>query len=647
MFYLVTQSGSRMKQTLIKIKKILFGYVTTKRALLGFTVLVIVSWAWSLCVPNRVTFSYSGETCKSQLVPLPFSQRSNAQNFSVTYKDTFQLGRTTLAATKVCFSPKTAPKQGEVQIVSKLFGSTLLRARYALKVPKPATVARAVTTDKLAVTKPITFAIDTEDEIFSYKVTAGAQSQSCVVLEAHITCRVDKLGLAQGAEHKITLVRSFAGKTVQELQQRDIVLLPAVQVSDSSIKEGQVLYANTSEFWLKTTAPVQHAVLLLETVDGATVKPVESDITTKANTVTLKTTKPLPHEKNYRLTLRSVTTADGTDLDKPHVISFQTSGGPKVTGVNIGASNVDSSARVIVAFDQALASNMDISKFASVAGGTATYSVQGSSVVFGLQSLPRCTAFTLRIAKGVLGENGQAMKDDWSYSSRVNCRSTSVIGYSVKGKPIVAYYYGSGNMTILYTGGIHGTEASGSYIMQDWVAHLDSNAYKIPAGRQVVVVPSLNPDGLATNNRYNANDVNLDRNFPTSNWSKDISVAGGGTKIGGGGSAALSEPETKAIADLTSQLQPRLEVSFHSSGTLVGANACSASASVARQYAKTVGYGTMIGTAEEVMGYTFTGEYEEWMCEKYGTTSILIELPTHTGRYFGKHLDALWQMVNY
>ncbi|MBL8122064.1 DUF2817 domain-containing protein [Candidatus Saccharibacteria bacterium] len=636
-----------MKQTsIIKVKNILCRYVSKKRLLVVLATFATIVWVWSLSVPSRVNFSYAGETCKTRLVPLPFSQQSNADNFRVSYKDTFQLGRATLLASKVCFNPKTAPKQGEVQISSKLFDSSLFRTRYVLRVPRPASVARVASADKLAITKPINFALDTKDEIFSYKVTVGALSQPCAVLDARITCWVDKLHLTQGAEHKITLVRSFAGKAVQELQQRSIVLLPAVQVTGSSVNEGQMLYANTSEFWLKTSTPVKDAAVLLETLEGTTASAVESSVETKGDMINIKTSKALPHEKSYRLTLRSVTTADGTDLEKPHIVSFQTSGGPKVTGVNIGASNVDTSARVVISFDQPLDIRADVTKYASIEGGKAALSVQGDSIVFALQSVPRCTPFTLLIAKGLPAENGLEMKDAWSHSSRTSCRSSSTIGYSVNGRPIVAYYYGSGSTSILFTGGIHGSEPSGSYIMQDWVAHLDANAHKIPTGRQVVVVPSLSPDGLAAGSRLNANGVNLDRNFPTSNWTKDI-ITSGGSVPGGGGKSPLSEPEAQAIADLTTQLRPRLEVSFHSQGSLVGANACSASASVARQYAKAVGYGTMIGNAEEVMGYAFTGEYEEWMCEKFGTTSILIELPTHTGRYFSKHLDALWQMVNY
>jgi len=209
----------------------------------------------------------------------------------------------------------------------------------------------------------------------------------------------------------------------------------------------------------------------------------------------------------------------------------------------------------------------------------------------------------------------------------------------------LAYIFGSGSTTILFTGGIHGNELSGSYLMHDWISYLDSNAEAIPTDKKIVVVPDVNPDGLATSSRYNSNNVNIDRNFPSANWTADIDSSSG-LVVGGGGASAMSEPETKALANLTTTLQPRLEVSFHAQGSLVGANQRGDSVSIGNLYASSVGYSSMIGHAEETMGYTITGEYEEWAGEQYGTPAILIELPSATGRYFWAHQSTLWKMVN-
>jgi len=53
----------------------------------------------------------------------------------------------------------------------------------------------------------------------------------------------------------------------------------------------------------------------------------------------------------------------------------------------------------------------------------------------------------------------------------------------------------------------------------------------------------------------------------------------------------------------------------------------------------------MIGNAEEVMGYSITGEYEDWMGEELGVPAILIELPTLGGNYFNSQLNALLRLL--
>ena len=109
----------------------------------------------------------------------------------------------------------------------------------------------------------------------------------------------------------------------------------------------------------------------------------------------------------------------------------------------------------------------------------------------------------------------------------------------------------------------------------------------------------------------------------------------------------MSEPETRAIANLTSQVNPSLEVSFHAQGRLVGANDVGSSRSVGSLYAATVGYSTMFGSAaEDAMGYGFSGQYEDWIGQKLGKPAILIELPSASGNYLSAQLTALWKMVN-
>lgn len=210
----------------------------------------------------------------------------------------------------------------------------------------------------------------------------------------------------------------------------------------------------------------------------------------------------------------------------------------------------------------------------------------------------------------------------------------------------MAYAFGNGSKRIMFTGGIHGNEVSTVTTMNAWVEYLKSTAHELPAGTQVIVAPNVNPDGISAATRYNARNVNLGRNFPSRNWQADATTSRGNEK-GVGGSSPGSEPETKALMNLTAQYRPRLEVSFHSQGRLVGANKYADSVAIGNTYARLVGYGTMYDNAEDVMGYSITGEYEEWLGETYGTPAILIELPSHGGNYLAANRAALLQMTKF
>jgi hypothetical protein len=497
-----------------------------------------------------------------------------------------------------------------------------------------------------ALNRPLELKLTQPDEVFRYEIQANGKSQPCAMSATRLRCSVDKLGLQQGASYTLSLQRRFNGKAASKSLPVSVSILPSVKVLGASVKPEELVYTKPRNIDITLDKSVTKVEAKLEFMDGGKLTPVSAQVRTEGPRVLLAWSDDLPREKDFRLTLAAAAGSDGSVLEEPYSLRFRTSGGPRVLGVSIGSSSVAPDARAVVTFDQPLAADADIAHLAGIGGGGATISRQGSSqVAFALRNVPHCGAFSLTIAKGLMSAGGVPSSQSWSYGSRVTCRTTRTIGYSVRGRPIQAYFYGSGPSTVLFTGGIHGDEPSGVYIMQDWAAHLDANAYKIPAGRQVVVVPNLNPDGIASGQRYNAHNVNIDRNFPSSDWISDIGLGDGRVVPKGGGAVPLSEPETQAIANLTSSLQLRAEYSFHSQGALVGANKVADSVALGSRYAASVGYGTMFYNPEQIMGYTLTGEYEIWIGEKFGAPAVLIELPTHTGRYFSRHLNVLWTMV--
>lgn len=119
-----------------------------------------------------------------------------------------------------------------------------------------------------------------------------------------------------------------------------------------------------------------------------------------------------------------------------------------------------------------------------------------------------------------------------------------LIGHSVKGRPIEAVILGEGPQTILFMGAIHGNEPAGAGLLREFEGYLRSNRYLL-YGNRVVIVPVANPDGLAANTRYNANGVDLNRDF------------------GGPGWDGSSEPECVALKKVIRRFRPERIVSIH------------------------------------------------------------------------------------
>ena len=135
--------------------------------------------------------------------------------------------------------------------------------------------------------------------------------------------------------------------------------------------------------------------------------------------------------------------------------------------------------------------------------------------------------------------------------------STIELGRSVRGVPVLLHVFGDGQCSVLIFGAIHGNEPTSADVAQDLMDYLRAHP-TVFAGCTVGVIPVVNPDGLAANTRVNANRVDVNRNFPASNWR---APKGRG---GRHGEAAASEPETQALIRAVELLKPARIVAIHS-----------------------------------------------------------------------------------
>jgi len=126
-----------------------------------------------------------------------------------------------------------------------------------------------------------------------------------------------------------------------------------------------------------------------------------------------------------------------------------------------------------------------------------------------------------------------------------------VIGRSVEGRPILSVRTGSRDPAVKFVvvGSVHGNERAGTRIARLLIA------LGAPRGAELIVVPTLNPDGATAGTRGNAHGVDLNRNFPY-RWRP----LGGGEYSGPG---PLSEPESRAAHRLILSERPDVTIWFH------------------------------------------------------------------------------------
>lgn len=110
---------------------------------------------------------------------------------------------------------------------------------------------------------------------------------------------------------------------------------------------------------------------------------------------------------------------------------------------------------------------------------------------------------------------------------------------------------------ILWIGGVHGDEPEGIALSNITLEWLKNNSHQVK--KHWVLIPCINPEGAKNDQRTNSRGVDLNRNFPSRNWSSEHKESRYYP-----GPSPMSEPEVKALVELIQQVKPVLIIHCHS-----------------------------------------------------------------------------------
>lgn len=245
------------------------------------------------------------------------------------------------------------------------------------------------------------------------------------------------------------------------------------------------------------------------------------------------------------------------------------------------------------------------------------------------------------------------LEDRWRSQVAAAGGREAPAGRSVEGRPLWRFDLGcrdTGAPSVLLTGLIHGNEVVGSLALLEVVARLHAAGDLAREPRRLIVMPIVNPDGfaatmdrlrhgLAVGRRRNANGVDLNRNFPPAfpdQPARASPLAGSSWRHSPWfrGPHALSEPESRSVAEVAGDVRPTLALGFHSFGQLLlHPWACRRAAHPRQDQYRALGDAFVRGgpdarfqVRQAASWYRIVGNLDDWLDATFGTLAFTVEV---------------------
>jgi predicted deacylase len=186
----------------------------------------------------------------------------------------------------------------------------------------------------------------------------------------------------------------------------------------------------------------------------------------------------------------------------------------------------------------------------------------------------------------------------------------------VEGREIEAVEFGRGGRRVLLIGGIHGDEPEGQVLVERIASEFAADP-KSAAKATVFIIRDLNPDGTTAGTRTNSRGVDLNRNFPATNWQ-----ATARRPEFNPGSRAGSEPETQTLLRVIDDFRPDRIIVMHATRGKPMVNYDGPAQSLAESMSRHSGY-----VVSDTIGYPTPGSLGSYAGKDLEIPIITLELP--------------------
>jgi len=228
----------------------------------------------------------------------------------------------------------------------------------------------------------------------------------------------------------------------------------------------------------------------------------------------------------------------------------------------------------------------------------------------------------------------------------------TIIGFSLGGRPIEAYSFGSGTREYLIVAGIHGgSEWNTIELANEFINYINEHPDVVPGDATLYIIRNMNPDGeMRAHNvdgRVNNNGVDLNRNFATKNWAPDWNRNGCWVyRPTTGGTDGGSEPETRSVMNFVASHKIKAMISYHSAalGVFPGGVPWGKSS---KRLASALSSVTDYPYPPKDTGCVYTGTLADWAVENGVGAAVDMELANHKDTDFSKNFKALNVLLSF